>query len=1066
MIRNFARALLLAIILTSSAPVRAQSSAETLARDIYAATGVRGGLVVHLGSGDGRLTAALHANERYIVHGLDESSTNVAAARRHIRSVGDYGAAISVEQLTGDKLPYADNTVNLIVAETTADIASAELIRALTPRGVLYARNGSSWKKTVKPVPTTIDEWTHFMHSPDNNAVAKDTEVGPPHHLQWVGGPKWARGHEVLGTISVAVTAGGRIFYVADEGPTASVNLPSKWMLVARDAFNGVLLWKREIEKWESRFRPFRSGPTHLPRRLVAIEDEVFMTLGFGEPLSVLDAATGETVRAFEGTEGTEEILIENGRLHLVVGDPKDQEAADQAVRRGKPQPPVHKEIVVLDQQTGKEIWRKGDSDTADLFAQTLALSGDRAFFQNTRAVICLNINSGEELWRTPRSASVKRPAWSVPSLVVNDGIVFSADRKAPEKPIDSPDPQRVEWEVTFKGGNAPIGELIAFSAESGEELWRTECQEGYNAPVDVLLADGQLWTGNYVKARDPGITKARDPKTGEVTRTRPSDLEFFTPGMSHARCYRNRATEKFILLGRSGVELVDVKTGKAVANHWVRGTCQLGVIPANGLIYVPPHTCACYVKTKLNGFNALAPRRAAFDPNPLPEPQLAKGPAFGKVELANANYADEWPTYRHDARRSGATDAAIPSSLRPTWSADIGGRLTSVVVAGDKAFVASVHQHTIHALNAADGTPAWTFTAGGRIDSAPTAYNGTVLFGSTDGHVYCLRATDGAIVWKFRGGPEDRRIVVDGALESTWPVHGSVLVMNDLVYFTAGRSSFLDGGMRMYSLKPETGEIVSSNRISGRDPETGEQPKSAVKGFDMDSGLPDVLSSDGEFVFMRDMKFDDQCSRQLEGGNHLFSPTGFLDDSWWHRSYWLWAPEFKSGWGGWHQAGNTYPAGRILSFTDEAIFGFGRNEMTKGNGGQWNNGEFYRLFGATMELKEAAMQQPANAKRRGRGYPKSRVEYLWQERIEPEVRAMVLAGDTLFVAGPHGETHLDLDAWEGKQGISLQAISTSSGKPIAKLPLDELPIFDGMAAAKGRLFLSMKDGSVRCFAE
>lgn len=46
-------------------------SEHDLARDILDATGVKGGLIVHLGCGDGKLTAALRVNDRYLVHGLD-----------------------------------------------------------------------------------------------------------------------------------------------------------------------------------------------------------------------------------------------------------------------------------------------------------------------------------------------------------------------------------------------------------------------------------------------------------------------------------------------------------------------------------------------------------------------------------------------------------------------------------------------------------------------------------------------------------------------------------------------------------------------------------------------------------------------------------------------------------------------------------------------------------------------------------------------------------------------------------------------------------------------------------
>ena len=51
-----------------------------MAGRILEATGVEGGLIVHLGCGDGELTAALCANDSYIVHGLDRDPENIDPA--------------------------------------------------------------------------------------------------------------------------------------------------------------------------------------------------------------------------------------------------------------------------------------------------------------------------------------------------------------------------------------------------------------------------------------------------------------------------------------------------------------------------------------------------------------------------------------------------------------------------------------------------------------------------------------------------------------------------------------------------------------------------------------------------------------------------------------------------------------------------------------------------------------------------------------------------------------------------------------------------------------------------
>ncbi|GAG15994.1 unnamed protein product, partial [marine sediment metagenome] len=254
------------------------------------ATDVQGGLVVHLGCGDGKLTAALRANDSYLVHGLDSEAADVDMARDYLRSRDLYGE-VSVEHWSGGRLPYVDNLVNLIVVEDLGETAMDEVMRVLAPNGVAYVNRAGKWTKTTKPWPDQIDEWTHYLHDATNNAVAHDTVVGPPRHLQWVGSPRWARHHDRMASLSALVSAGGRLFYIFDEGPHDSIQLPGKWRLIARDAFSGTILWKRPIDRWHPNLWPFKSGPAQPQRRLVAVGDTVFATLSLDAPLVALDAA-------------------------------------------------------------------------------------------------------------------------------------------------------------------------------------------------------------------------------------------------------------------------------------------------------------------------------------------------------------------------------------------------------------------------------------------------------------------------------------------------------------------------------------------------------------------------------------------------------------------------------------------------------------------------------------------------------------------------------------------------------------------------------------------------------
>ena len=50
-----------------------------------------------------------------------------------------------------------------------------------------------------------------------------------------------------------------------------------------------------------------------------------------------------------------------------------------------------------------------------------------------------------------------------------------------------------------------------------------------------------------------------------------------------------------------------------------------------------------------------------------------------------------------------------------------------------------------------------------------------------------------------------------------------------------------------------------------------------------------------------------------------------------------------------------------------------------------------------------------------------------------------------------------------GERGGALLAVDKRNGQRITEMELDCVPVFDGLIAANGRLFVSQKDGSVVC---
>ncbi len=1058
--------LVLLLIVGAVAPPAAGDD-QALAREILSGAGVSGGLVVHLPCGDGKLTAALRANDRLLVHGLDADAANVSEARAYVRSQGLTGP-VSVAHLAGSRLPYVDGLVNLLVADDLGAVPMAEVLRALAPGGVAYVRAGRAWKKTVKPRPAGMADWSHHMYDATGIGGGPDTLVAQPRSMQWKAGPEYSRSHENMSSVSVVVSAGGRVFSIMDEGPLASIYLPSKWSLTARDAFSGVRLWTLPIRTWHASLFPLKSGPHQVSRRLVAGSDRAYATLGLHDPVSEIDAATGEILRTYKGTAYTEELLLTEGKLIVLVNDdgqarPYQGKTPPSRRRFRLPENTIaiqaDRSVAVIDTATGKTVWSKPQGAVVPL---TMVAAAGRIYLMVGGTLRCLDVATGQVGWETPVvPKSPKAGTSHSPTVLAHKGIVYAAMG----------------------------GKLNAFDAGKGKALWSAPCaQAGYKAPASIFIVNDLIWDVSvggepYRPGSDPNkinrFYTGFDLRTGKVRKRIPVSGKHGYAIMHH-RCHVPRASGVNIITSFPGIEFFNVKTGAVTHDSWIRGACLYGFMPANGMTYAPPHPCACYTQGKLTGFCAVAgDRKKARAARSMSDP-LQKGPAYGRILDPQSSILDpkDWPTYRGDAARSGSTKNAVPLNVKPLWDVKIGNGLSQCVIAGGRAFVTTADDHTVHALDAASGKRLWQHTAGGRVDSAPTLHGGMAIFGSRDGTVTCLTADKGELVWRFRAAPTEERCVAYDQVESVWPVHGSVLVRGDVLWFCAGRSSFLDGGLLVYRLNPRTGKVLSTTRVDSLAPKDEQPPITSTiyARLDMEGAKNDVLSADGEHVFMRHWAFDATGKSVEQNIDHLFSPTGFLDASWFRRTYWIYGRIYVSGAQGWARTGNTRPTGRILSIDEDRIYGFGRNfyPPSPGNAHQmYLQGEQEMFFAAARSASEAPAAPDAGAKRKGRGKkPKTKAKpgrkpVLWSVPGDLQVRGMVLAGQgkdqRLIVAGAKGDWVTSPDAYEGKLGAVLRVLSVEDGKTLAEINLPAPPAYDGMSAADGKLYLTTRDGRLIC---
>ncbi len=1092
-------------IITLLALIPSLCFAETASlQKIVKATDIQGGFIVHVGCDDGSSVNSLGIDDSFIVQGLSENRKTVAMVRNQVKTQGQYGT-ISIAQFDGEHLPYVDSMVNLLVISDPGKLTSEEIMRVLAPRGMVVLQKGinvdglktmalenpGEWNVAKKPWPKEIDEWTHYLHDESGTSVSNDLIAGDPKGLRWTCGPLWARSHEHTASMNAMVSAGGKIFYVMDEGPIESVQLPAENYLTARDAFNGILLWKRPLKNWFNHLYPLKSGPGWLPRRLVAVEDKVYIAPGAGEEVLCLDANTGEVLHQYESTTSTFELIVSDGILFAAVEpNPLPNDYNQQHPNCWKERDRAskiwgwHRErgmrlLQAIDVETEQILW----TQEMPVAPMTLSADSERIYLYDGSALFAFHKTSGNEVWQTDISDLFHiLTGYAGPRVIVRDNYVVFAPQK----------------------------EIFVLNAESGEIIWtaQNKPRSGHYSLEDLYVIGDKVWV---MGRANNGQFTTYNLANGSISNEASNPIDSF---YIHQRCYPGKATLKYLLPPIMGNTVYDMKEDQWTINHWVRGGCIYGSMPANGMMYSGAHACACYYQSKMNGFTAIAPNPQPSIAPPT-EKRLTKGPAYNAGNPQTKYPDSAWPVFRHDNTRSSYVKTEIGTEITRSWETPFQTKLSQPIAADGKLFISAIDEHTLYALDAASGEEIWSYIAGGRVNSPPTLYKGLALFGCADGCVYALNASDGKLAWKFQVAPHSRKLISFGQIESIWPVSGSVLIEEGKLYCVAGRSMFLDGGLRMLILNPETGELLFENVMDDKVPGTGQNLQELLMGKHMPVAMPDILSSDGKYVYMKSQTFtkdgkrlrikpqrpDDQYGEEV----HLFSPISFLDDNWHQRTYWIYGRAAGEGWAEFQLPPKRVPYGRIMCLDDKNAYSFARDPELLCNtsvteyrlysagkrptrkvgiaqleGSRWPEGKYptkkeAQLAAHTVNWKELS-KQPRNKL--------SALDYNWiKENPDILVKAMVLADNLLFIAGPRDtadekflwglsneETfqeamHKQVEWLRGKHGSFLQVISKNDGEKQKSYPLDCMPIFDGLIASEGKLYMTTMDGSVLCYA-
>ncbi|MBM4032326.1 MAG: hypothetical protein FJ291_11120 [Planctomycetes bacterium] len=609
-------------------------------------TGVSAGLCVLVG-GDPARASALCGQGRMLVHVLALDDAACAEARRRLADAGLYGVASAAVWRERGGLPYADNLVNLLVADCEAlgqaAPAEAEVLRILVPgRGAAWLKRDGRWAALRKPMPKTLDGWEQYWYDATGNPVSRDEAVKPGTGLQWIAGSM-----EIADDNGYRLS-GGRLIYKRRVGG-ASLPRDSAAQLVCRDAFNGLPCWVRDVTRTDHFNRPLMGKLTPL----VFTANRIYTVLGAeGQPIVAIDADTGETVRTYDqaGTTFTRnsprseplrkaKFFSDNyGRGNLAAHD-------SLLIHT------VGNELFVVDAATGARKWHfKGDDylliqkptvnpDDAELYAVGCNKEAERSWGggrnpgQRAAAVLAFDLRTGARKWTTPiDDRHVTHAVYGERTLVV-----YSAQDNGPREE---------EW--IFGAIDTASGKFRWRHAWSREKpLWQMQRRE-------AVIRGGRLYLLSH------GVS-VFGLKSGEP-------LRHFVGGNS--RCETSKATANYLLMAFSQFIDYRAEPPRAIRVGLSRGSCGSGFFPAYGMVHYLPNMCNCDNWVRFHVTASSEPVR-----EPLPDAQrLIRGPAFAEIRNPKSEIrnGEDWPMFLQGPQRGAWTASALPAKLAPVWNTAI----------------------------------------------------------------------------------------------------------------------------------------------------------------------------------------------------------------------------------------------------------------------------------------------------------------------------------------------------------------------------------------------------------
>jgi outer membrane protein assembly factor BamB len=738
------------------------------------------GLVVVLGDSDGKLAFELIRKSELTVFVQSADAKEVDAIRREADKTGLLGTRIWVQLGKAGKLNLGDDLADAIVVQKPGLVANKELQRVLRPGGKFFD-NGIV---VTKEFDGKTDEWTHPYHGPDNNPLSLDKVAKRPYLTHFMAEPWYCP------LPQMSVISGGRIFKVFGDRSSA---LPQEDMLnklIAMNAFNGTILWKRDLPP---NFMIHRNTFIATPKTLYLADDK---------SCKLIDTATGKVREEITVPDKLSDgpvwkwMALEGNVLYALVGD---KEGSDETLRgpriRGAGWPwwgiknynfGFGRTLLAIDAESKKIIWSHKENDPID--SRGVCMKNGRIYYYSDgKFLAALDTKNGKVAWKNEETELLeaigphgKAQHWML-------GFASTAYMKASDDALYFAGPQRPR--------------LVAASTKDGKLLWQHK--EGN---VQLVLRPEGVYALGEGRINSVESSHKFEPLTGKILSSFPS----------RDRCTRATGCLDSIFTrggagGSTAVFDITQKDPKMGVVSPMRPACQDGVVAAHGYLYWGPWMCRCDM-TQLGVISLGSGGSFDYTQKATDADRLVSGSATG-ARVPIVVTPDDWPAYRKNNARTAVTNHTIPAKVRQIWEfKDRASTISTAPVAVGGITIVGGMDGVVRALNA-KGMPLWTAYTGGPIRYPPAVANNRVFVGSSDGCVYCFETGNGELHWRFRAAPIERTIPIYGSLSSTWPVCG-VLVEKDTVYAAAGMSTF--DGTHVYALDAKTGAIRWQNNTSG----------------------------------------------------------------------------------------------------------------------------------------------------------------------------------------------------------------------------------------------------------